>query len=153
MATETENVQETELAAIPESRRELASPQLEETSRETRRPESTAEEQTPLRQMSGLKSASELETNRQLSEHIKRFYSIVKRIIVIFALVSFLISTVVTIIQSVLSPSSPNGSERASGLSEVEKHIARLLQLVDIAFATGNPSGTRIGAVFGNNTD
>ena len=38
---------------------------------------------------------------RQLSEHIKRFYSLVKRAIILLAFVSFVISTIIAIIRVV----------------------------------------------------
>ena len=89
---------------------------------------------------------------RQLSEHIKRFYSLVKRAIILLALVSFVISTTISIIRALLAT---NGcaSPKQDIVSEVQKHLERLLQLTDLALASpGSASVFRVGPVLGNNT-
>ena len=86
---------------------------------------------------------------RQLSEHIKRFYSLVKRAIILLALVSFLISAIISIIRATSAGASP----KQDIASEVQKHLERLLQLTDLALASpGSASAFRIAPVFGNIT-
>jgi len=89
---------------------------------------------------------------RQLSDHIKRFYSVVKRAIIILALVSFVISTTFSIIRAVLATNG-GATPKQDLVAEVQKQLERLLQLTDLAFAPGSASAFRIGPVLANNTD
>jgi len=87
--------------------------------------------------------------NTQLSEHIKRFYSLVKRAIILLALVSFLISAIISIIRATSAGASP----KQDIASEVQKHLERLLQLTDLALASpGSASAFRVEPVLGNST-
>jgi len=89
---------------------------------------------------------------RQLSEHIKRFYSLVKRAVILLALVSFVVSTTIAIIRAVLATNG-SASPKQDIVSEVQKHLERLLQLTDLALASpGGASGLRIGSLYENNT-
>ena len=89
---------------------------------------------------------------RQLSEHIKRFYSLVKRAVILLALVSFVVSTTIVIIRAVLATNG-SASPKQDIVSEVQKHLERLLQLTDLALASpGGASGLRLGPVYENNT-
>jgi len=89
---------------------------------------------------------------RQLSEHIKRFYSLVKRVIILLALVSFVVSTTISIFRAVLATNG-GANPKQDIVSEVQKHLERLLQLTDLALASpGGASGLRLGPVYENNT-
>ena len=89
---------------------------------------------------------------RQLSEHIKRFYSLVKRVIIILALVSFVVSTTISIFRAVLATNG-GANPKQDIVSEVQKHLERLLQLTDLALASpGGASVFRVGTVLGINT-
>ena len=111
------------------------------------RPEKPAEE----KEEDEPESARPRQTKRQLSEHIKRFYSVAKRAIVLLALLSFAISTIIAIIRMVLGTNG-GATQKQDIVAEVQKHLERLLQLTDLAFAPGSASAFRIGSVLGNNT-